>query len=333
MASRATCGGQPADVEQLLPAARRLLVPPRAAPGERERRAVRRCDRSNAPRRSAAGRQRVGVRVAAARSRSRRASRRGRGPAPPRACAPTPGPSAAAPAAAPSGRPATGDRAGCARARPRAGARRPIGRTENSAQESRSPAMSPFRRAPSTCCSSATSEQLDPRRSGLAPEPARRMQHVDVRQPRADPLEAMKQIPRLEHRRVEHLPLKLTSAPARDSSRATAASSGTLVGEPREQELPRHERAIVEPAASDQERVRSCAAAQAGRLEIEKHERRPRRCAGRHSGASALRVLQTVGEHADRLPAVASTRRPAGARRRSNRRSTLRQARSGRGLL
>ena len=78
------------------------------------------------------------------------------------------------------------------------------------------------------------------------------------------------------------LPLKLTSAPARAKLRRDRFEQHPLVRVAREQELPRHERAIVvEPAAADEERQRAGAAAQPGGFEIEEHERRRARACRR----------------------------------------------------
>src|SRR5204863_1433470 len=58
----------------------------------------------------------------------------------------------------------------------------------------------------------ARAEQLplerDERALALAPESSRRMEHVDVGRAVARPLEAMKQVPRFEQRRIERLAVK-----------------------------------------------------------------------------------------------------------------------------
>src|SRR5437667_7483863 len=104
------------------------------------------------------------------------------------------------------------------------------------------------------------------------------MQNVHVRQTAAGPFEPMVEIAGLEEGGVERLSIE------RDERAGTRQLAGdgfeqrSLVGMPRQHELPRHESAVaIEPAAADEKRLRAGPAAQAGGLEIEEHERRPGR--------------------------------------------------------
>ena len=116
-------------------------------------------------------------------------------------------------------------------------------------------------------------------RAGRAPEPPRRMQHVDMRQPRRPvPLEPMEEIPRLEHRRVERLAVEADDRARAKKFSRDAAEHRPLDAVLGEHMLPHHEAAIlVEPAAADKKGVRPRAAAQPGRFQIEEHQRRPSR--------------------------------------------------------
>ena len=88
----------------------------------------------------------------------------------------------------------------------------------------------------------------------------------------------MEEIARLEERRVERLAVERHQRAGTRQFAGDGLEQRPFVRMAREHELPRHEPALgVEPAAADEERLRPRPAAQAGGLEIEEHERRPRR--------------------------------------------------------
>src|SRR5258708_24588218 len=81
---------------------------------------------------------------------------------------------------------------------------------------------------------------------------------------------------------------------------------------PREQKLPRGERAVLlEPPAADEKRERARAAVEAGGLEIEEHERRTRRGSTREQRRLAGRAIQPLRQRADPLAPVPRVRLPA----------------------
>ncbi len=134
----------------------------------------------------------------------------------------------------------------------------------------------------------------------------------------ADPLEAMEEIARLEHRRVERLAVEADERAGARQLVGDGRQHRPLVGVARQQVLPRREPAVVlEPAAADEKRLGAGAAAEPGRLEIEEEERRPRRRVRAHERRFVRRLAQTRREIADRRPAVSRARR--------QRRSTMKQ--------
>ena len=332
VASRATWRRAAAHRQQRSASTTPLRRTPRAPPGHRERPQRIDPDASYAPRgdrhRSSARRK-----LDSARSRTRPASGlRHSAPAARRYTLPSASASRASRAAPGRCAPvcstvrstprATADRAGCARAPVRAAgvaAAHELEITRGNFEARHVAAAACAEQSAlegcraSSCESSAGANDAAPRGS-RRPEPAGRMQHVDVRQ--CAPLHAS----RWKRYRVSStgasndLPLKLTSAPARASS-GDRPSSVRSSAKPREHELPRHECALVEPAAADQKRERPCAAAQPGRLEIEEENGGG---AGAPPRASAPRRRRARGapQSRRRLATVRQPTDPSGVRRR-----------------
>jgi len=138
------------------------------------------------------------------------------------------------------------------------------------------------------------------------------VQHVDVRHLAAAPRQPVIEVATLEQRRVERLPVEADErAGARELARHRFEQH-PLVGVPGEQELPRHERAVVlEPRTADEERERPRAAAEPGRLEVEEHERRPRRCAAGEERRLTRCPFQPIRQRTDPLAAVQRRRIPS----------------------
>ena len=119
--------------------------------------------------------------------------------------------------------------------------------------------------------------ECDERAVVFLPESPRRVQHVDVRLLRRDPLEAMKEIARLEHRRIERFTVEADECAGAHELVGHGREHRALVRVAREQVLPRRERAVLfEPSAADQKRLRAGAAAQSRRFKVEEDERRTR---------------------------------------------------------
>src|SRR6266850_75731 len=77
------------------------------------------------------------------------------------------------------------------------------------------------------------------------PKPSRRMQHVEVREPPADPGQPVKQVPRLEHRRIKRFAVEADERAGARELDGHGFEKRPLVGVPGEQELPRDERPVV----------------------------------------------------------------------------------------
>src|SRR5580704_7644727 len=98
-----------------------------------------------------------------------------------------------------------------------------------------------------------------------------------MRPVRTGPRQTMKEVPRLEQRRVERLAVEADQRARARKLRADGLQQRALVRVTRQQPLTRTEGAVgLEPPAADEKRERACAAAQSGRLEIEEDERQTR---------------------------------------------------------
>src|SRR6516164_5607737 len=98
------------------------------------------------------------------------------------------------------------------------------------------------------------------------------MQYIDVRFVVAEPAEAMKQVSRLEHRRVEGFAVEADQRPRVRALAGDGLEHRALVRVARHHVLPRDEAVALEPRAPDEERVRAGAAVQAGRFQVEEDE-------------------------------------------------------------
>src|SRR6478735_4348169 len=99
------------------------------------------------------------------------------------------------------------------------------------------------------------------------------MHEIDVRSIHARRLETVKQIPCLEHRRIERLAVERHERSSPAEILGDQAQHRTLAGEVGQKMLLGDEATlIVEPAAADEKRQSACAAIQPGRLEVEKNE-------------------------------------------------------------
>jgi hypothetical protein len=134
------------------------------------------------------------------------------------------------------------------------------------------------------------------------------MEHVDVRQRPAGPLQPMKQKPGLEQRRVERLAVEAhegAGAPQLASHRfeERPPSTNRVAGTARD------ERAVgLEPRAPDEERQRPGSAAQLRRLEVEEEKRRPRRGPVREERRIVRSEVETFCGVTDPLAPVARRR-------------------------
>src|SRR6185503_10069292 len=110
----------------------------------------------------------------------------------------------------------------------------------------------------------------------VAPESPSRMKRVHVVETRHRAVEAVVEISRLENRRVERLAVEAHDRACIGELARESAKQGAFPREGGEKILTRDESAfLVKAAKSDEKRVGAGASAQAGRLEIEKYERRP----------------------------------------------------------
>ena len=114
--------------------------------------------------------------------------------------------------------------------------------------------------------------------AAIAPEAPGRMQHVDVRQARPRPLEAMEKVTHLEDRRVERFAVEAHDRASALQLASHGREQRPLVGKAEQHVLPRDEAALlVERAEADEKGICAGAAAQAGGFEIEEEEGRTRR--------------------------------------------------------
>jgi len=99
------------------------------------------------------------------------------------------------------------------------------------------------------------------------------MNEIDVRTVRARRLEAMEEIARLEHRRIERFAVERHQRARAAKILRNDAEHGALAGEIGHQMLFGDEAALlVEPTASNEKSVSACAAVEAGGFEVEKDE-------------------------------------------------------------
>jgi hypothetical protein len=132
------------------------------------------------------------------------------------------------------------------------------------------------------------------------------MQRIDMRDARHRPIDAVEQVPRLEHRRVERFAVEADQRTGTAELAGDHVEQRPLVRGPGEQELFHRKSALaVEARAADEERVRPGAAAQPCRFEVEEDKRRARgRTAGeQHCIGRAL--MYPLGQRADGVAPVA----------------------------
>ena len=120
----------------------------------------------------------------------------------------------------------------------------------------------------------------------------------------------MEQIAGFEHRRVERLAVEADQRTCAIERARHRLQHRPLVRKPRHHELPRQESVLVKPAAANQKNVRSGAAIESGRFEIEKHQRRPRRSTAGKERRISDRGFEPRGDFANPFSAVGRRRLP-----------------------
>jgi hypothetical protein len=107
----------------------------------------------------------------------------------------------------------------------------------------------------------------------VTPEPPRDMEHIQMRQTFADPIEAVIQISRFEQRRIEALSIEADERASTGQLPSDGIEQRSFVTQSNQQVLARHERPVrVEATTPDKEGDCSGAATQPGGFKVEEDE-------------------------------------------------------------